>query len=44
MCLTQIGEQANLRWDCAHQAVIIQLQVICGAEMQVKHGTALELQ
>jgi len=40
--LTQVGQQANLGWDCACQAIAVQPQVICRMEMQMEHEMTLE--
>jgi len=39
---TQVGQQANFRWNCARQAIAGQIQGVCRMEMQIKHETALE--
>jgi len=38
---TQAGQQSNLRWDCAHQAIVVQMQLICRMEMQMEYETML---
>jgi len=41
--LTQFGQEANLGWDCACQAIAGQIQKICRMKMQMENETALKL-